>query len=88
MSSDGHALTGKIIDHGIVNANVSSAEYGEKKSHEDTSEMTPSVSTHKLDANQLAAKILRLRMKGKHEEADQLKASLATITDPDTPHLV
>ncbi|KAM0929674.1 hypothetical protein ACQ4PT_001683 [Festuca glaucescens] len=37
MSSDGHALTGKIIDHGSVNANVSSAEYDEKKkSHEDT----------------------------------------------------
>jgi hypothetical protein len=82
MSSDGHALTGKIIDHGIVNANVSSAEYDEKKSHEDTSKMTSSVRTQKLDANQLAAKILRLRMKGNHEEADQLSVSVATILHP------
>ncbi|XBI03665.1 hypothetical protein VPH35_132055 [Triticum aestivum] len=31
-----------------------------------------SVSTLKLNAKQLAAKVLQLRMKGKHEEADQL----------------
>ncbi|KAM0884392.1 hypothetical protein ACQ4PT_030996 [Festuca glaucescens] len=85
MSSDGHALTGKIIDHGSVNANVSSAEYDEKKSHEDTSKMTPSARTQKLDANQLAAKILRLRMKGKHEEADQLSREMgALLEDEDT----
>nr|XP_051229090.1 uncharacterized protein LOC127346885 [Lolium perenne] len=65
MSSDGHALTGKIIDHGSANANVSSAEYDEM-SHEDTSKMTPSVRTQKLD--QLAARILRLETK-----ADQLQ---------------
>ncbi|XP_051178445.1 uncharacterized protein [Lolium perenne] len=83
MSSDGHALT--VIDHVGVNANVSSAEYDEKKSHEDNSEITPSVSTHKFDANQLAAKILRLRMKGKHEEADQLKREMeALLEDEDT----
>lgn len=73
MSSDGHTFTGKIIDHGSANANVSSAEYDEK-SHEDTSKMT-----QKLD--QLAAKILRLRMK-----ADQLLSRKrgALLEDEDT----
>lgn len=51
---------------------METAEYDEEKSHEDTSKMAPSVNAQKLDANQLAAKILHLRMKGKHEEAEQL----------------
>jgi hypothetical protein len=66
-----------------VKANVSSSEYDEKMSREDTSKMTLSVSTQKLEANQFAANILRLRMKGKHDEADQLTVSVATITDVD-----
>ncbi|CAN6332215.1 unnamed protein product [Urochloa humidicola] len=32
---------------------------------------TPSVSTQKLSANQLSAKVMQLQMKGKHEEAEQ-----------------
>jgi hypothetical protein len=84
MFSEGQALTEKIMDHASVVANVSSAECDEKKSsHEDTSKVTLSVSTQKLDANQLAAKVLRLRMKGNHAEADQLTVSVATITDVD-----
>jgi hypothetical protein len=84
-SFEGQALTEKIMDHGSVNASVSRAEYDENKpSHEDNSKVTLSVSTHKLDANQLAAKTLRLRMKGKHDEADQLSVSVATsIIDVD-----
>uniref|UniRef100_A0ACD6A0E6 Uncharacterized protein n=1 Tax=Avena sativa TaxID=4498 RepID=A0ACD6A0E6_AVESA len=85
VSSDGQTLTEKVIDHGSVSPNVSSAEYDGKKSHEDSSKMAPSVSTRKLDANQLAAKILRLRMKGKHEEADQLSREMeALLEDEDT----
>jgi len=37
------------------------------------------VSTQKLNTNQLAAKILQLRMKGKTEEAEQLSVSLSSI---------
>lgn len=44
---------------------METAEYDEEKSHEDTSKMAPSVNAQKLDANQLAAKILHLRMKEK-----------------------
>uniref|UniRef100_A0A453NGH8 Uncharacterized protein n=1 Tax=Aegilops tauschii subsp. strangulata TaxID=200361 RepID=A0A453NGH8_AEGTS len=44
---------------------METAEYDEEKSHEDTSKMAPSVNAQKLDANQLAAKILHLRMKGR-----------------------
>jgi hypothetical protein len=61
------------MDHGSVNSSVSSVEYDENKpSHEDNSKVTLSVSTQKLDANQLAGKTLRFRMKSKHDEADQV----------------
>lgn len=62
-----------------MNANVSTAEDDDQKSHKDTSKTSPSVRTNNLSTNQLAAKTIRLRMKGKHDEAEKHSVSVATI---------
>jgi hypothetical protein len=51
----------------------------EQKHFKESSEKAPLMGTQKLNANQLAAKILQLRMKGKIEEAEQLSVSLSSI---------
>ena len=51
----------------------------EQKHVKESSQKAPLVSTQKLNTNQLAAKILQLRMKGKTEEAEQLSVSLLSI---------
>ncbi|ONK59634.1 uncharacterized protein A4U43_C08F8640 [Asparagus officinalis] len=43
------------------------------------SNMVPSLNTQRLSANQLAAKVMQLRMKGMHEEAEQLSKEMKTV---------
>ncbi|XP_003559912.1 CWF19-like protein 2 [Brachypodium distachyon] len=80
FSNDGSFME-KINNHGSKNVNVPSVEAhelkdSEQKLHKESSKKSFSASTQKLNANQLAAKILQLRMKGKHEEADQLSREM------------
>ncbi|CAN6332214.1 unnamed protein product [Urochloa humidicola] len=49
--------------------------HNDQKPTKESSNEEPSVSTHKLSANQLSAKTLQIRMKGKHEESGQLSVS-------------
>ncbi|CAN6297839.1 unnamed protein product [Urochloa humidicola] len=53
----------------------------EQKHFKESSEKAPLVSTQKLNANQLAAKILQLRMKGKNEEAEQLSREMEALLE-------
>ncbi|KAF8660676.1 hypothetical protein HU200_057502 [Digitaria exilis] len=53
----------------------------EQKHFKDSSKKVPLVSTQKLNANQLAAKILQLRMKGKNEEAEQLSIEMQALLE-------
>jgi hypothetical protein len=78
FSNDGSFME-KISNIEGKNANVSTSTAVEKsemdrnrKLVKESSTKAPALSTKKLNANQLAAKILQLRMKGKHEEAEQL----------------
>lgn len=76
FSNDG-SFMGKISNIESKNANVSTSTTVEKsemdqKLVKESSTKAPVLSTQKLNANLLAAKILQLRMKGKHEEAEQL----------------
>ncbi|CAL4935858.1 unnamed protein product [Urochloa decumbens] len=52
-----------------------------QKHFKESSEKAPLVSTQKLNANQLAAKILQLRMKGKNEEAEQLSREMEALLE-------
>lgn len=85
FSNDGSFME-KINNFQSKNANVSTVEADEQrdtgqKSHKETSKKSPSVSTQNLNANQLAAKILQLRMKGKHEEAEQLSREMEAVLE-------
>ncbi|TKV91439.1 hypothetical protein SEVIR_9G096700v4 [Setaria viridis] len=62
----------------------------EQKHFKESSEKAPLMGTQKLNANQLAAKILQLRLKGKNEEAEQLSREMEALlenqdTVPDEP---
>jgi hypothetical protein len=75
---------GKISNLESKNSNVSTSTLVEKsemdqKLVKESSAKAPVLSTQKLNANQLAAKILQLRMKGKHEEAEQLSVSFQVL---------
>jgi hypothetical protein len=83
FSNDGSFME-KINSAGSKNENVLTVETDEQrdsepKSRKETSTKPSSGSTQNLNANQLAAKILQLRMKGKNEEADQLSVSVTYI---------
>lgn len=83
FSNDGSFME-KITNVESKNTNVSTASADEQKDNEQKSLMDsldkgPLVSTQKLNANQMAAKILQLRMKGKLQEAEQLSVSLSII---------
>ncbi|CAM0876138.1 unnamed protein product [Alopecurus aequalis] len=85
FSNDGSFME-RINNAGSKNANVSSVEVdeqrdSEQKSHKESSKKPSSVNTQNLNANQLAAKILQLRMKGKHEEADQLSKEMENVLE-------
>ncbi|XP_047092459.1 CWF19-like protein 2 [Lolium rigidum] len=85
FSNDGSFME-RINSAGSKNTNVSSVEVDEQrdsgpKSHKESSKKPSSVSTQNLNANQLAAKILQLRMKGKNEEADQLSREMETVLE-------
>ncbi|KAG8062530.1 hypothetical protein GUJ93_ZPchr0003g18568 [Zizania palustris] len=80
FSNDGSFLE-KINNLESKNANVSTAKVDEPKSDKDSLKKAPSVSTQKLNANQLAAKILQLRMKGKHEEAEKLSKEMEAVLE-------
>ncbi|XP_006650562.1 CWF19-like protein 2 [Oryza brachyantha] len=80
FSNDGSFLE-KINNLESKNAKVSTSEVDEPKSDKDSSKKAPPVSTQKLNANQLAAKILQLRMKGKHEEAEQLSREMEAVLE-------
>ncbi|KAL6637819.1 hypothetical protein ACP70R_025391 [Stipagrostis hirtigluma subsp. patula] len=69
----------------ISNKNVNVSAMGtdgqkdnDQKPLKESSDEAHSVSTDKVNANQLAAKIMQLRMKGKHDEAEQLSVSFAS----------
>lgn len=80
FSNDGSFLE-KINNLESKTVNVLTAEVDELKSDKGSSKKAPSVSTQKLNANQLAAKILHLRMKGKHEEAEQLSREMEAVLE-------
>lgn len=80
FSNDGSFLE-KINNLESKTVNVLTAEVDELKSDKGSSKKAPSVSTQKLNANQLAAKILQLRMKGKHEEAEQLSREMEAVLE-------
>ncbi|KAL6843544.1 hypothetical protein ACP4OV_026606 [Aristida adscensionis] len=85
FSNDGSFMD-KINNAESKNANVSTSSADEQrdnvqKSLKESSHKAPSASTQKLNANQLAAKILQLRMKGKHEEADQLSREMEALLE-------
>ncbi|OEL22169.1 CWF19-like protein 2 [Dichanthelium oligosanthes] len=71
-----------------TNASTSSASASadehrdnDQKNFKESSKKAPLVSTQKLNANQLAAKILQLRMKGKNEEAEQLSREMEALLE-------
>ncbi|KAF0915306.1 hypothetical protein E2562_035338 [Oryza meyeriana var. granulata] len=80
FSNDGSFLE-KINNIESKNTKVPIAEVDEPKSDKDSSKKAPSASTQKLNANQLAAKILQLRMRGKHEEAEQLSREMEAVLE-------
>lgn len=65
----------KNTDASTSIASADEQKDNEQKHFKESSKKVPLVSTQKLNANQLAAKILQLRMKGKNEEAEQLSVS-------------
>jgi hypothetical protein len=88
--SDDGSFMEKISNLESKNTNVSTASASasasadeqrdnEQKSLRESSNKVPLLSSQKLNANQMAAKILQLRMKGKHQEAEQLSVSLSII---------
>ncbi|XP_072979616.1 uncharacterized protein [Typha angustifolia] len=48
---------------------------------DEISDKVSSVNTQALTANQLAAKVLQLRMKGKHDEADKLSKEMEAVAE-------
>uniref|UniRef100_A0ACD6A902 Uncharacterized protein n=1 Tax=Avena sativa TaxID=4498 RepID=A0ACD6A902_AVESA len=85
FSNDGSFME-RINNAGSKQANVVSVEVDERidsepKSQKESSKRPSSVRTQNLNANQLAAKILQLRMKGKNEEADQLSREMETLLE-------
>ncbi|WVZ60494.1 hypothetical protein U9M48_010507 [Paspalum notatum var. saurae] len=81
--SDDGSFMEKINNLENKNANLSTggASGDEQKPLKDSGNKAPVLSTQKLNANQLAAKILQLRMKGKHEEADQLSREMEALLE-------
>uniref|UniRef100_A0A0A8XZB8 Cwf19-like C-terminal domain-containing protein n=1 Tax=Arundo donax TaxID=35708 RepID=A0A0A8XZB8_ARUDO len=86
--SDDGSFMEKINNLESKNANASTASTSadeqrdnEQKPLKESSNKAPLVSTQKLNANQLAAKILQLRMKGKHEEAEQLSREMEALLE-------
>ena len=84
--SDDGSFMEKISNVESKNTNVSTASASAdeqrdngQKTPKESSNKVQLVSTQKLNANQMAAKILQLRMKGKHQEAEQLSVSLSII---------
>ena len=70
-------LESKNTNVSIASASADEQRDNEQKSLRESSNKVPLVSAQKLNANQTAAKILQLRMKGKHQEAEQLSVSLS-----------
>ncbi|CAN6336924.1 unnamed protein product [Urochloa humidicola] len=76
FSNDGSFME-NFSNLGRKKANVSTAKPDEQvdnnqKTLKASSNDAPSVSTQKLSANKLSAKVMQLQMKGKHEEDEQL----------------
>ncbi|PAN44972.2 hypothetical protein PAHAL_9G093500 [Panicum hallii] len=87
--SDDGSFMEKISNHN-KNTHVSTASASatadeqrdnEQKHFKESSQKAPLVSTQKLNTNQLAAKILQLRMKGKTEEAEQLSREMEALLE-------
>ncbi|EYU32986.1 hypothetical protein MIMGU_mgv1a001703mg [Erythranthe guttata] len=87
FSNDGNFMDGFIPKEGNsgdpsnsskseARAEPKSAEFASRESKEDSGTMNPAMS-----ANQLAAKVLQLRMKGKHEEAEKLLKEAENIKE-------
>lgn len=92
--SDDGSFMEKISNVESKNTNVSTASASAdeqrdngQKTPKESSNKVQLVSTQKLNANQMAAKILQLRMKGKHQEAEQLSREMeALLENQDTAH--
>jgi len=72
-------LTRTHVSTTSASATADEQRDNEQKHFKKSSQKAPLVSTQKLNTNQLAAKILQLRMKSKTEEAEQLSVSLSSI---------
>ncbi|CAL4901977.1 unnamed protein product [Urochloa decumbens] len=75
FSNDGSFMK-KIND--LESKKADEQRHNDQKPLKESSNEEPSVSTHKLSANQLSAKTLQIRMKGKHEETGQHSVNLAS----------
>ncbi|KAG0547670.1 hypothetical protein BDA96_01G100400 [Sorghum bicolor] len=80
-------LESKITNVSTASASADEQRDNEQKSLKESSNKVPLVSAQKLNANQMAAKILQLRMKGKHQEAEQLSREMEVLLEnQDTAH--
>nr|CAB3493292.1 unnamed protein product [Digitaria exilis] len=71
----------KNTDASTSIANADEQQDSDQKHFKDSSKKVPLASTQKLNANQLAAKILQLRMKGKNDEAEQLSIEMQALLE-------